>query len=341
MFDTIKIRSPILSDSLVLEKLYNFSVIKSALDVRRDEYIYRIVSVPLEGSFDNRISVRLMDDCRVVIEGSVNKLIMGHNLFGVAGLNDVCFSVRYMIKFVESSLDVVLPDYLDWEVMRLDWAINYKIGEEAVKEWFIKMNNLYYPRRKVVRHDLSGLMFPGTTTTLKFYDKCKEFVKNDYKVLRKFDAGKALELLEFSKGILRVELEVKKKKFAYDLSKKEVFVRDLLGYDFHELFNCEIMKVLKVGREMKISNDSLSVKKRLRLRYGSNLGSLLYATWLRLSIEGYEAVKNDMKKATFYRHVKYLREAGVSWLNTDVVIQSDTTIPVDFMLREEYKRMVV
>jgi II/X family phage/plasmid replication protein len=341
MFDTIKVRSPVINDLSVLERVYNFSVVKSALDVKSGEYIYRVVSVPLEGSFDNRISVRLLDDGRVVIEGSINKLIMGHNLFGVEDLNNVAFCARFMIRWVEQVLGVSFPLYLDWEVMRLDWAVNYKIGEEAVKEWFVKMNNIYYPRRKVVRHDLSGLMFPGTTTTLKFYDKYKEFERNDFRVLRQFNIGKAFELLDFAKGILRIELEIKKKKLMYDLDKDEVLVRDVINYDFEGLFEREILKVLKVGKEMKICNDSLGVRKRLRMRYGERLGTILYSTWLRLSIEGYESVMRDMSKATFYRHIKQLKDAGVSWLNTDVVLESDNTIPLDFMFREEYKKMVV
>lgn len=344
MFDTIKIKSPIINNNLAF-KIENECIVRSGLDMKSGEYIYCITSGTLTGTYDNRISIRVLDDTvkyegkYVIIEGSINKLLFGHNIKGDSRLKDIDYCVRHLVSFVENSLGIMLPFYREWYVMRIDYSINYKIGHNNVVSWFEQMNNIYYPRRRVIRHGLESIMFPGSTTTLKMYDKHKEYKAHDYKVLKNINEEKADKLLFFSYGIIRIEVEIKKRKFEYDLNKKNPTVEDIESYNFNELYNNELKKIFKMGEEMKICNDSIKVEKRLKNVYGDSLGDRLFSTWLKLSVFGYDKVKNTTSKSTFYRHIGQLKDAGVTWIDTDITVldnNNDNVIPIDFMFRKEY-----
>lgn len=347
MYDTIKLKSPIISNDLA-DTIKQECILRSGLDIKTGEYIYSITTGTLEGSYDNKVSIRVMDDTVeykgqfVMVEGSINKLLFGNNIEGDNRLKDINLCIKLFVEFVENNLKIVLPDYLDWIIMRVDYSINYKIGEKNLLSWFEQMNNIYYPRRRVLRFGNETIMFPGSTTTVKFYDKFKEYKKHDYKILKNIDANKADELLFFSKGILRAEVEIKKRKIEYDLDKKNPTLKDIKNYKFKDIYYNEIKKILKVGEEMKICNDSLKVEKRLKNKYGYSLGDILFSTWLKLTVLGYDKLKNTTPSSTFYRHISKLKDAGVSWLDTDVTVTSDSKdsnniIPINFMLMDKYK----
>jgi hypothetical protein len=48
-------------------------------------------------------------------------------------------------------------------------------------------------------------------------------------------------------------------------------------------------------------------------------------------MHGYDFAKETISKATFYRHLKFLRYAGCSWNYTDVqIVERECTNPIDF-----------
>lgn len=351
MIDTIVIVSPSI-DLKTANIIKDNAKITLGLDMKNQEQLYSYTNLELEGSFDYRIRIRLREeklisllqnpdkenskkitkkvktDPYLEIECSLHKLIVGHNIYG--GSDNLRLQVQYLLNIIKQDLNINLPNYTQWTIKRIDYAKVYKFNsEEELNKFFKGFSEVYYPRRKITKFDKTGLYFPGSFTTLKLYNKHEEFKKHDYKRLSKLlDKKVTDELLNFSKGILRIELEIKSKKLRHiygELPKiDEIKIGDLI-----EQYYIELDRIFKLGDEnMKTYNKAEEVEKILINKYGNS--SVLLATWYKLSIYGYEKVKESMSESTFYRHIKLLRDANITWNFTDVKVTDTNIIEVIF-----------
>src|SRR5262249_40072250 len=136
------------------------------------EVTYEITKTHLEGSWDNRIMVRVMRErfvdpqslfgyrgpavripCNpyLVVEGSIHKAMIGHNI--AAGPLDVAPSIVWFLLDVGDCLGVTFPCPLHWTVERIDWAECFDLGGEAAQHYINLLRSVYYPRRKVTGVD--------------------------------------------------------------------------------------------------------------------------------------------------------------------------------------------
>jgi len=353
-FDTIGIRSPFLDEILALA-IEKECIRRQGIDLKTGEQIYSITTGQLQGSHDSRISVKVDREqwssdgrglCKtetepyVYIEASVHKAMMGHNCWG--GPTDFNASVNWLIGLVENLTEKKLPQADEWMVRRADVAECYELDSfEACQEWFRGLNNAEYPRREVNRYGLSGLYAPGVTTCIKFYHKGPEFWKHDRKRLKKFlKESQICEIQERANKIIRVEVEVKSKKIEYNYGRlpKIDFVDE--GY-FEKVHDEEVKRILREGEKgMDIVREMSSVENRLYKVYDESLAKVLLGSWYVLSTMGEKQLKQRMKKSAYYNHVKWLKEAGVSWLGTDVKVQDTYIVPVDFApVRNDMRRL--
>lgn len=81
---------------------------------------------------------------------------------------------------------------------------------------------------------------------------------------------------------------------------------------------------------MEIVRDAFAVERRLNEVYNSKLAGILLGTWMKLTTLGESHYKSNTPYRTYKRHIKQLRDAGVSWLNTDVRLEGKRLVPVDF-----------
>lgn len=344
MYDTIKIISPILLEKIV-DGISKFCVWRIGMELQTNTMVYEFVQGSLNNTWDHRIGIKVKDS-RLIIEGSLHKAIAGQNVFG--GPDNLVESVRWLIGEMQSIMGVELPAAEEWQLVRVDIAFGFYLGSlDAVLEWFRDNTKAYYPKRKK-REYYGGLYFAGQVTTLKFYAKGLEFAKHDFKRLKLILEESFLRrLTEFAYGILRVELEVKNKKLKSMFGKNEVYVKDLIGNDylFEELYNQEVGKVSKhdvaLGDLKSVVRDYDKVVARLESCYSKGLSRTLLGTWFRLSADGYDMVLGGMSKTTFYRHIHQLREAGVSWEGSDVIVGSgNRLVPDDFFPVTSDSRMI-
>lgn len=344
MYDTVKIISPFLPIETV-DKVTKFCVWKIGIELMTNDSVYEFVQGSLKNTFDHRIGISVNDN-RLVVEGSVHKAISGQNIFG--GPDNLVECVRWLVNQLQSIMGVELPEVDEWQVVRVDVAYGFYLGGlDAVLEWFRDNTKAYYPSRKK-REYHGGLYFAGQTTTLKFYAKGLEFIKHDFKRLKKIlEEEFLMRLTEFAYGILRVEVEVKNKKLKNMFGKEEVYIKDLVGKDymFEQLYNMEVGKISKqniaIGNLKSVVRDYDKVVARLEQCYSKNLSRALLATWFRLSADGYDMVLGGMSKSTFHRHVKQLREAGISWEGSDVIVGSgNRLVPDDFFPVTSDDRMI-
>lgn len=352
MIDTISLESPFIDEDIALE-IENKSIIRQGVNMELQEIFYQITTKELKGSYDSslrivvkreryetkfdmrlRKKITSLVSCEpyLLVECSVHKLILGHNVYG--GTNDFMGLCRFLISFIEKSFNFKLPSFEIWKVRRVDYAEIFDLGSmEAVFEWFRGVNHADYGRRTAERYGQNSLYFPGSTTTLKFYHKGLEFSKHDRKRLKLFiDDDKINYIQNKANRYLRVEIEVKSRKLKNDFNTNELpLVKDIKVEYLKSLYEIEVQRVLKEGAEgMKIIRDASKVQQRLYSMFSSSKAGSLLGTWYMLTTLGEDYAKQQMTKTTFYRHRKDLKDCGISWFGTNVTLKESNLLPVDF-----------
>jgi len=264
MIDTVRLRSPFISAeaaALVEQQLTR----RTAVQMASGEVLYEVTSGELDGSFDNRIMVRLCReelaeapglrlsaksdttpkvdphlllypdlavqaerqrvaalgakervsvsrhrpifrnvpcDPYLIIEGSVHKAMVGHNITG--GPQSFAPAAYWFVNLVAAELlGVSLPHGSEWFVERVDVTETYNLFEppagsrddaamklayskafDAVQDFIGSLNRVEFPRRKRRCYGLEALQFAGTTTSFSLYHKGPEFAAHDAKKLR-------------------------------------------------------------------------------------------------------------------------------------------------------------
>lgn len=349
MIDTIGLQSPYLEENVAM-KIERECIRREGIDCKTGELIYRFTTGCLKGSYDSRIRVvvernewikRDKDKVPVKIdtppylkiEGSIHKLIVGHNVYG--GPDDLYSSACYFIDFIQKEFDVTFPfSYDAWEVYRVDYALVFRLGNDEVQEFMRGMNVAQYPRRKVFKYGTETLFAPGTTTCIRMYHKGPEFYKHDMKRLRRVGVSEdeIHRLYDIAYNLLRVEVEIKAKKLRDDFLG---FLPNIGNIDNEYLYNIykkEVSRIMNEGKEERSRvNKAVDVERRLKEVYNETLANLLLGTWYRLSLFGEEKVKKDMKKSTYYWHKKKIKDAGITWLFSDVaIVKNDINNVLEF-----------
>ncbi|MEK8210589.1 phage/plasmid replication protein, II/X family [Paenibacillus sp. FSL L8-0696] len=379
--DTVRLRSPYISHGLA-SKVEQECEKRMGINMRTGELLYEITTGSLEGSYDNRISIKVsykefkssvvkgrtrtaLVDCPpyIEIEASVHKLFLGHNVYG--GTEDFQKACLYLIRTVEKLIGIELPgstflngkqSYLStWTVKRVDFAYIFNLGSmEAVQQFFYLFKNGYYPRRSVNTYGTESWVATASTTSTKAYHKGTEFRKHDMKRLIRAGVltdNQAFDMLVLASEILRVEVEIKSRKLKYDFENtrkgREPYIMDITTEYLQSVYENEISRIMKEGKKKSdIVRDSSKVEERLNSMYSTSKANVLFSAYLKMMNFGIEKYKSTVTRPTFYRHLKQLREAGVSVnLNgeinlKDVTGQEESLLPEDFQpLRDDPRRM--
>ena len=160
----------------------------------------------------------------------------------------------------------------------------------------------------------TGLYVPGTTTTLKIYNKYQEFKKHDLKRFKNTNTFHIDNYLDIIQGYLRFEIEIKKKKLENIYNKKYIRLRNINYNELKKVWSEEFMKLLKFyDNELTIIRDREKVKNRLYNLYGETKGKNLYDFFCSLIVDGVIVIKNNMSKASYYRKIKLLKDVGIDF----------------------------
>lgn len=332
MYDTIEIISPVLSDKLIYDIKYK-SMVTQRIDMETGEVMYQLTTSELKGSYDARLSVRVVSENRVKIGGSVHKFILGHNCFG--GPKDLKKCCRYLVALSVQKLGLCLPNWSEWELMRVDVTHVFNLGSKESAEDFMRMmRGCRYPRRETLNFGVNSYYFAGASTTIKMYIKGPEFKVHDKKrLLNNRDLMYTKDTINFlermSNQLLRCEVEVRRRKMKYDgISFK---CKDLDDEYFNNVYIKEMKKILREGEsDMTIVRDIMGVKERLKSVYDVRKANNLFAVWSRIQLEGEQSVRNSVSRMTYYRYKKDFEKAGVGMQGALKVIGN---CPVEKMSR--------
>lgn len=332
MVDTIKIYSMINKDTYLIIK--NLSDIKCMYNTSENMIYYEIINHSLEGSYSSKLSVRVGEGIKyrftngyyIEIEGSYHKIVRGHNAYlGFYNIPDICYN---LIKFVEHGYNIILPQLKHWFLQRIDIAICFDLdNNNNVKKYINNFRLLNYPRRNLKFYENETVYVPGSTNTLKIYNKYLEFMKNDKKKIINYNNFDILNFCDDIKGFIRFEIEIKKRKLKDIYKKNNIRVDKLIYNDFENIWKGEFMKLLKFDySKLKKVRTKDEVRERLFNSYKTTKATVLYAFFLSLMIDGYNKTRINTSKTTFYRKLKDLKEVGVDFSQCESIVVDETKL---------------
>lgn len=352
MIDTVRVETPYLNEeqaNLVKAKLrmYQGVELKNGMEL----YCKYNNRIPVDNTYHYSVYVSLVDErwvsnflpsagknvpmlekCEpyIIMEFSVSKYLFGHNVFGgTDDKEDIGLCVEDVLQNLGinkagEKLNIYSDDCI---LTRIDIAYCYKLND--AKAYMARMNKAYYPRRVELtneRYKNGDLYFAGSTTTVKFYNKYDEYKKHDYKKTKNDD------ILNFAYNILRIEVEVKKKKLT-DMFYKNLKLKDLDMNKIIKLYDKEVSKIYNgIDFNSKVIKHD-NVYDYLHTRYSASLAGSIYTTYMlcvqQSKMDAKRKLKNEGRERTYYRHMKYLRECNIS-INNDVTIDVRTAEQREF-----------
>ena len=329
MIDTIKIYAEI--DENTYNEIHNNSIIKSSYDNSTGELFYNITTGFLNGSYDNRLSVRVDSGVKygfvnngycIEIEGSLHKYFKGYNAFN--GYYDLEFMCKEMIRIAELSYFVKLPNFDDWFLQRCDIAICYNLqNQNNVVSYINSLCSCKYPRRKAKFFYNESLYLTGTTTTLKIYNKLLEFRKHDLRKLSKTDFD-VFNYMKKIQGFVRFECEIKKKmlKKYYGEELKNIRITSVKYEDLKKIWSEEFMKVIKMIRsDLEVVKNRDEVYNRLCKLFKPCKANRLYSFYCSLLLEGQDKLFLKMPSTTYYRNISDLKYARIDFSQSLKIVE--------------------
>lgn len=331
MIDTIKVFTFINKE--IYHKIKLQSNIKCMYNLYESRIFYEIINTSLVGSYDSSLSVRVDEATRyglsgyvLEIEGSYHKIIKGHNAYsGFYNIQQITLGFK---KLVEKAYNIELPKLKHWFLQRIDLTKTFDLQHNKnVQAYINNFRLLTYPRRNLKFYENESVYVSGQTTTLKIYNKLKEFLKHDRKKLSNFYEFDMLKFCQKIDGFVRFECEIKKKKLKSIYGTNYIRINNLTYEEIEKIWCDEFMKILKFNdSEVKKVSNKNDVLKRLKTFYKNNKANDLYAFYLSIKVDGESSVKSNMTKTTFYRKRKELKNAGVDFTGCFKIYEENTDI---------------
>ena len=361
MIDTLALRSPYLEEkdaqALEFQLFTRLGIINKTLEVQ-----YEITTGQIRGSYEHTVALCLKRDQflalppkeekqpalvtkiatppYITVEGSVHKALLGHNCFG--GPRDPEASCRWFVDHLRKATGVNLPDASEWTVTRIDWAECFDMGSpEACEDFIRSMAMASYPRRgEPSRFKNETVFWKGSHTTEKVYWKGPEYRRHDFKRLcEHLGAKQAIMIRDMAQRIVRAETTIRAKKLKADFLEApkpgqltEAYLETVWAKNFG--------RIIREGKEdMQTVRDTIDVARRLHHVYAPALANSLYAMWLQLATLPGTEVRKIHPKSSYYRKLQQLRNAGISWHDTDIIIEG-STVPRDFLMTLDDRRRI-
>jgi Phage replication protein CRI len=148
------------------------------------------------------------DESYLTLEFSIPKFWYGHN---VSLLYDWVTALEYLRTLLPKQIGLgrsSLPPVGEWLVNRVDFCYAWKLPDQQCADMLISaLSRLNYPYKKPVIYS-DSVMWPGTTYSVKVYNKLNEFKQHDLKAM--LEQGKSLEWINSieakAEGVVRFEV---------------------------------------------------------------------------------------------------------------------------------------
>ena len=332
MVDTIKFKIPINKD--VYNKIVKKSISYEKKDNLLEKTIFKVHKTDTElGSYDSNVNIFLdeINNNYLKIELSIPKFFIGNNiwLLYIDKLETALFSLRSnLINY----FDVLIVDIDKWEIERLDICYAWKLERHEYAEELMQIiRNYNFPRKRTHVYE-SSVMFIGKTYSVKFYLKQEEFYKHDFNKWKNKDIELAYNLYEWSEGVVRFEVTLRKTALKDILKRDKIYYTDLTEELILERLNYYFNKVTHSYGKMMTTRD---VIKELRLHHSDEQSLKIwqfYRLWNSEIPEDREILKKSYSRSTVWRMLSWLKEAKIGLpsdsfkRNIDLVIPSPNVV---------------
>lgn len=248
----------------------------------------------------------------IEIEGSYHKIINGYNSHnGFCNLSYIC---NELIKIVQIAYEIQLPHLRHWFLQRIDIAICYDLNNQYnVTSYINNLNSCNYPRRNLKHYEGESIYLTGSTTTLKIYNKMKEFKKHDMKKIKdtNFNLNSYLQEIQ---GFVRFECEIKKRKLKQLYNTNFVRINRIRYTDLKEIWKQEFQKFFKIiENDISIIKNKEDVRNRLNEMYSPIRAKNLFNFYLLILVEGVQEMKRRTNKSTYYKNIFELKKANIDF----------------------------
>lgn len=335
MIDTIRFKIKISESEY--QKIVKKSKEFTFRDVNTDTTIFKFhkTEVPI-GSFDRSINFTVFEDNKeyIFLEFSVPKFQLNTNIFLI-----YCSQAKQAVK----KMEVLLTEYFGqfppcetWEIYRLDVCYAWKFQTEGIAETVISILKTYnFPRLEKTLYPTS-IHWAGSIHTVKFYQKHEEFYKHDFKKFIKTNVEYGYNMLDFSKGVVRFEVSLKKKGLYSAFGTKHLFLEDLRDSDIYTILQNYLMKILKSeNREFMTSEE---VHQKLKDKYTKKEA---YNLWVFYQLdhspdpEVRKKLIQENDRRTLWYNRKRISKAGVGLPIKDIEQDFNFTIPSEYVVNED------
>ena len=143
------------------------------------------------------------------MELSLPKFWYRHNIWL---LYDFSKALDKLKELLETQLEIKFIYWMEWEIFRLDVCYAWKCPNQDISQSLLNsLKKLNYPKKQKVVYEES-ITFLGATYSIKFYLKYPEFMKHDYKILKKQNIGRdnLRKLQNEALGVIRCETTLRR-----------------------------------------------------------------------------------------------------------------------------------
>jgi len=266
----------------------------------------------------------------VEIKASPAKIMQGHNVFGSDNVKECALSlIELLLETYPECFNAL--DQLSWEVVEVDITYFSRLKDQRETTQFINALQNVSSGQTKSRTGYSGTAYFGKKNSriksIKVYDKQGEVEQYLKKLEKQGDSHNLKqfytpELIEFTKGMVRWEVTLKKRWFERRQipTKLTRFIHQFDPINYWKEATKDIFKSLK-GEEMRVIKDD-KIKEKLRNKYptiNQKSGKItygkadsIYRTYRAIKSEGWHEALNSMSRATFYKHVNFIIDIGIS-----------------------------
>jgi len=245
----------------------------------------------------------------LTIGASPASLEHGLNVFGSS---DIVHCANVLIQQASKAFEAILPGFKNWQCRRIDITGNYALPDAAsVKQALRQLTLADGGRRKATNTAKGGdTVYWNPSSDLakgKAYHKGPQMSylrkKGNLEVSQEFiDLADRILRLEHTRGARWFRRLAESGRAWYDLSYQDLeqlfidfFGRLVDGVEVKEMERYELVALIAKSNEISRGRAEAA-----------------FATYRNIRADGFEVVKDYMPKRTWYRHLKYLRRAGIS-----------------------------
>jgi len=302
MYDTVGFRVKLGNDQLVaIRELQN-----KVQEIRHNgEVVWQYQKGVFRHPSYSRQIYFFFDKDSIKFQFSMPKFLYGHN---VCNFEELRKGTELFRQYAQECMEgIKFPSVDEWEVTRVDFSINYILPASTTVTKYLEYLSGFDYNRKQRQYYNGTVMYRGSSYSIKFYDKQKEFSKHDLKYL---DAERAAELTTASTNMLRFELTGRHEFLKYYLNKDKIYLSDLSTDRSREIINQMLKKLFSSipSEYQERSND-------IELLCKNFTTTEAYRLWGMLELFKYPGKKRllqtGLNKRKIYRDLAKLRSAGL------------------------------